>query len=195
MGLLGQQELLEAPPRRRLIVLRGHTAHWGVDPSTERVAFAYACEGRRAAYTASFPSLSGGARLAAIWRETARTALYLLEECGWPIPGLVWVEQPSGDRPNPALSYATGVIMGGVFEALPMSTVETVPSATWKKLATGYGAHYKPTKKKLGRTPVFGDYGVAVWARANGYEGFSWDEADALGIAEAARREIALDER
>lgn len=194
MALLGQQELLEAPPRRRLIVPVGHGAHWGVDPSTERVAFAYACEGRRAASTASFPDLKGGARLAQIWRQTRLRALWLLEG-GWPAPGLVWVEQPSGERPNPALSYAVGVIMGAVADVLPSCVVETVPSATWKKGATGYGAHYKPTRKKLGRTPRFEDYGVAVWAAANGYEGSSWDEADALGIAEAARREVTLEER
>jgi hypothetical protein len=33
------------------------------------------------------------------------------------------------------------------------------------------------------------------WARLNGYTGASWDEADALGIAEAARRDTALEER
>jgi hypothetical protein len=194
MGLLGQQELLEAGPRRRLIVPAGHCAHWGVDPGTERVAFAYAYEGRRAAFSASFPDLKGGARLAAIWRETARVVLELLVG-DWPWPGLVWVEQPSGERPNPALSYAVGVIMAAIANQVPQAAVETVPSATWKKAATGYGAHYKPTKKKLGRPPRFEDYAVARWARENGYEGSSWDECDALGIAEAARREVALVER
>lgn len=193
--MLGQQELLEAGPRRRLIVPRGHVAHWGVDPGVERVAFGYVYGARRTAATASFPVLSGGARLAAIWRETARMASALALEYAWERPGLVWVEQPSGDRPNPALSYATGVIMAAIADALPHAVVETVPSATWKKAATGYGAHYKPTRKKLGRTPRFEDYGVAQWAAANGYAGSSWDECDALGIAEAARREVALEER
>jgi hypothetical protein len=87
------------------------------------------------------------------------------------------------------------VIMAAIANQVPQAAVETVPSATWKKAATGYGAHYKPTKKKLGRTPVFEDYAVARWARENGYEGSSWDECDALGIAEAARREVALVER
>jgi hypothetical protein len=33
-----------------------------------------------------------------------------------------------------------------------------------------------------------------TWARENGYTGLSWDEADAWGIAEAARREVELGE-
>jgi hypothetical protein len=191
--LLGQQELVEVPPARRLIVPRGHGAWWGVDPGTERVAFACCHTGLGATYTASFETSKGGARLAAIFRETRRVARLLSEQWSW--PGLVWVEQPSGDRPNPPLSYATGVIMAAIADLFPHAIVETVPSATWKKAATGYGAHYKPTKKKLGRAPTFEDYGVAVWAQQNGYRGDSWDECDALGIAEAARRTVALEER
>jgi hypothetical protein len=51
------------------------------------------------------------------------------------------------------------------------------------------GNLYKP---KRGHTF---EYGVLTWARQNGYAGCSWDEADAWGIAEAARREVALEER
>ena len=38
-------------------------------------------------------------------------------------------------------------------------------------------------------------YGVLRWARENGYTGSSWDEADALGIAEAGRRLVTLEAR
>ena len=200
MPLLAQQELLEVPPARSVIVPAGHCAWWGVDVSVSRVAVAYvASDGHRGARTALFADLKGGARLAHIWAETGLLVAELVRD-GWPLPGLVWVEQPSGSQPNPALSYATGVIQGAVFDALQRATgrsvlVETVSSAAWKKQATGYGSHYKPTKAKLGRRPVFEDYGVARWARGLGYRGDSWDEADALGISEAARRTVRLEAR
>lgn len=192
-GLLGQQQLVEPPARRRLIVPAGRSAWWGVDPGVRRVAVAFvASDGRRGARTASFPDLSGGARLEAIWTETARICVDLVEG-GWPLPGVVWVEQPSGKQPNPALSYAVGVIQGAVYMGLSAVAgdvrVETVASSSWKKLACGRGDIWKP---KAGDTR---QYGVLTWARANGYEGWSYDEADALGIAEAARRDVTLEER
>jgi hypothetical protein len=186
-SLLEQQQLVEPPARRRLVVPCGRSAWWGVDPGVSRVAVAYVTsEGRRGACTASFPDLKGGARLAAIFWETARVCAELMES--WPVPGLVWVEQPSGKQPNPALSYAVGAIMGAVSHVVGCP-VETVASASWKKSACGRGNIYKPTKDRPGM------YGVLVWAQANGYRGSSWDESDALGIAEAARREVALEER
>jgi hypothetical protein len=197
---LAQQELLEVAPPRRIIVPLAHEAWWGVDVSVARVSIAHVTPERtRGARTASFATLEGGGRLAHIWAETGLLAASLIRD-GWALPGLVWVEQPSGARPNPSLSYAVGVVMGAVADALARVTaervrVETVPSATWKKQATGFGRHDKPTRKKLGRAPLFEDYGVAKWARANGYRGDSWDECDALGIAEAARRSVGLDQR
>lgn len=201
--LLDQQELLEPPPRRRIIVPDGRTAWWGVDPSTLRVAVAgvsRAFDGSLARWVRlqPFAGLEGPARLSEVYSGTRAFVAGLAACCPW--PGIVWVEQPSGKMENPALSYAVGVTLAAVYDGLldvcgsPVR-VETIPSPTWKKLATGYGAHYKPTRKKLGRTPVFEDYAVARWARANGYAGSSWDEADAWGVAEAARREVALDAR
>lgn len=199
---LAQQELLQAPQPRRLIVPRGSGGWWGVDVSVSRVAIAYATpEGRRGARTVAFARLDGGARLAHIWAETARFVSGLLADAdSWPLPGIVMVEQPSGAQPNPALSYAVGVVIGAVHAAVEADygyevRVETCTSSWWKKRACGAGNIYKPTRKQLGHTPEFSDYGVARWAAANGYRGYSWDEADALGIAEAARREVALDER
>lgn len=201
---LGQQELLEAPPRRRLQVPPGHRAHWGIDPSTSRVAVAGAVlapsDGsvHRWSRVHPFPAVEGAERLSAIYVESFAFVRDLAACNTW--PGLVWIEQPSGKQENPNLSYAVGVTVAAVYDALYDVTgfpprIEMVPSATWKKLATGYGAHWKPTKEKLGRAPVFEDYAVARWARQNGYAGQSWDEVDAYGIAEAARREVALVER
>jgi hypothetical protein len=197
MALLAQQELLEVPPARRLIVPRGHGAWWGVDPGTQRVAVACAADGPSGpvytARTASFPSLEGGARLSVIRAETERFVAGLLAE-GWPRPGIVFMEQPSGKQPNPPLSYATGVVIAAVYDAVRTVTthpvrIETVASSAWKKRSCGNGGLRKPR-------PGSGlQYPVLVWARNQGYTGASWDEADALGIAEAARRTVALEQR
>lgn len=200
--MLGQQELLEPPPARRIIVPAGHAAAWGFDPGTVRVSAAYAAirggDVARGARTASFERGEGPARLSEIYRETARFAVELAGV--WPAPGIVHVEQPSGKFDKPTFVYACGVIMAAVYDGLysvfgrPVK-IETVTSSHWKLVACGRGNIYKPSKEKLGRPPVFEDYGVAVWAQANGYHGSSWDEVDALGIAEAARREVALEQR
>jgi hypothetical protein len=185
--MLLQQELMEPEPQRRLIVREGMTAHWGVDPSTLRVAIA--CGNR--VMTQSFPRTEGLARLSDIYDATLEFVTDLL--IVWPAPGFVLVEQPSGKTINLELTYAVGVIICAVQQALEERVggvrVETVVSSSWKRLACGRGNLYKPKK---------GDdweYGVLLWARENGYEGSSWDEADALGIAEAARRTVTLEAR
>ncbi len=170
-------------PRRRLIVRAGMTAHWGVDPSTQRIAIA--CEQRVTLHP--FPRTEGLARLADIYDST----FALVEELlfSWPAPGFVLVEQPSGKTINLELTYAVGVIIAAMQAALNGVRFETVSSSSWKKVACGRGDIYKPKK---------GDdweYGVLRWARENGYQGSSWDEADALGIAEAARRLVHLEAR
>lgn len=191
MTLLGQQELMTPPPRRRLIVPVGYTAWWGVDPSTKRVAIGWITQdGERESIIESFPGYEGAQRLHTIARATCELALRA------PLPGLVFVEQASGQHDNPELLYAIGATLSGLYAALgPLVRIEMVTSSWWKKRACGRGNIYKPTKKKLGRTPVFEDYGVAVWARENGYTRDLWDEADAWGIAEAARREVLLEAR
>lgn len=189
--MLGQQQLMEPAPVRRLIVARGAgTAHYGVDPSTRRVSIA--CAQTREVITQSFVADDDDARrLDDIYLQTLSCVDRL---ANWPLPGLVWVEQPSGKQQNWPLAYAVGVIQAALYQAVSRMCmapvlIETVPSATWKKTACGRGNLYKPKR---------GDeweYGVLTWARQNGYAGHSYDEADALGIAEAARRTVMLEHR
>jgi hypothetical protein len=197
--LLAQQELVEPAPVRRLIVPRGHTAYWGVDGSTVRLSVAYVTpEGARGVRTVPFARADGPARLSEIYRETRLFALHRDDaqmRGDLPVPGLVLVEQPSGTMENPNLSYAVGVIQAALYDGLYSALgravrIETCTSGHWKKVACGRGNLYKP-KTLTGAEP----YGVLTWARQNGYAGSSWDEADAWGIAEAARREVALEER
>lgn len=192
--LLAQQELVEPAPVRRLIVPRGHRAWWGVDGSTVRLSVAYAAPaGRRGVRTVPFARAEGPARLSEIYAQTRLFALNACHAAGFPWPGLVLVEQPSGKMENPNLSYAVGVIQAALYDGLYSALgravrIETCTSSWWKKRACGRGNLYKPKSR--------GDeYGVLQWARQNGYAGVSWDEADAWGIAEAARREVALEER
>lgn len=198
MPLLAQQELLTPPPRSRIIVHHGAVCHWGVDPASVRISIACAHpDGTRYVTTTSFPTIPTGPRLAAIHRETRDVARALAVT--FP-PGVILIEQPSGRVVNHELGFAVGVIMAAVYEGVTGTLghgveIRTVTSSWWKKRATGKGNLSKPTRKSLGRTPTFEDYGVAAWARENGYRGASWDEADAWGICEAARRDIALEER
>lgn len=189
---LGQQQLVESAPSRRIIVPKGHGWWWGVDPSTRGVSIAYVnAKGRRGVRTMPFAAGEGPARLAQILSLTRSNTGWLCLR-GFN-PGIVLIEQPSGKQDNPTLLYAVGVIQGAIAAALAEVygreiRCEAVTSAHWKKVACGRGNIYKPKRR--------GDpYGVLTWAQANGYRGSSWDEADALGVAECARREIGLEER
>jgi hypothetical protein len=199
----GQTELLERGPSRRLIVPEGRGAWWGVDPSTKRVAVgvvwpASAGDVRRTGFMVGFPALVGGARHAHIFFAAQKLARSVVANAAW-VPGVVWVEQPSGKQQSPELSYAVGATLGGlsagIAEGLLLREpspapvlVETVPSSSWKLAAVGRGDVRKPKVAS-------GPYGVLTWARSVGYAGDSWDEADAWGIAEAARRTIELEQR
>lgn len=189
-----QQELMEPEPTRRLIVRPGMTAHYGVDPSTQRIAVACAHGAGHRVETHPFPRTEGFARLGDIYQSTVEF-MFELRDGGWPHPGFLLVEQPSGQSPNLELVYAVGVIIAALQEAFPGVRLETMPPMSWKKLATGRGNLSKldPETKKPWKDRE--KYGVMRWARENGYTGPSWDEADALGIAEAARRLVTLEER
>lgn len=184
---LRQQELLVPDPPRRLIVRPGMTAHWGIDPSTQRIAVAWNVDGKAGVQMRPFPRTDGLARLSDIRQGTRDFAEDLLMQ--WPTPGFVFVEQPSGQNVDPILWYAVGVIIEAIQDVVEGARVETISPSSWKKVACGRGNLYKPKK---------GDdweYGVLTWARLNGYAGSSYDEADALGIAEAARRLVTLESR
>lgn len=185
---LGQTELLDVKPSRRLIVPPEHINYWGVDPSSVRVAIATIDpEGRRGVSQEAFPGVSGAERLGAIY--TCTFALAAQMSAMLP-PGIVVVEQPSGKRPNPALSYAVGVIIAALHAGISGHPhVEMVSSSRWKAVACGKGNIYKPK-------PTSGEeYGVLSWARELGYTGSSWDDADAMGVAEYGRRTFALEPR
>lgn len=190
-----QIELFDPPATRRLIVKHG--GWWGVDPSTRRIALCCVHKAPdadfyvRQASTRSIASAEGGERLHML-REAAREVAGEWAELT--APGIVVVEQPSGKQPNPALSYATGAIVCGLWEGLEAQLklsvrIEMVASSKWKLGACGYGGYRKPDPKS--DVP----YGVLTWARELGYRGSSWDEADAWGIAEWARRNFALELR
>jgi hypothetical protein len=200
---LGQQELMEAGPRRRIIVPEGHGAWWGVDPSTRRVAVAgvsQAADGSlvRWAREQAFAPLDGPQRLGHIHSATSDLVDGLLLDYA-PLPGLVLVEQPGGTHRNYELFYATGVIIAALATSLceaGAAKIEVVVPGWWKKRACGQGNIYKTMQVNGKPKPLpFEEYGVLRWARSLGYAGSSWDEADAWGIAEAARREVELVQR
>jgi hypothetical protein len=200
-----QSELFEASPARRVIVPTGYSAFWGVDVSTKAVSVGWATAGRhkapqRGVVTISWPAQDGGQRLAVAYRTIAREVVTAIGARRLPMPGLIWVEQPGGKSINWPLAYMVGIAQAavcGALETMGFSAVrcETVAPSLWKKRACGHGAIPKtdPETRKPWRDP-FG-YGVLRWARDAGYDGTSWDEADGLGIAEAARRSVVLEER
>ena len=198
---LGQTEAFELPPSKKLIVPRGHTSWWGVDPSTLRVAIATvsvdhggpgSAPRRRSKIKAFDDSRPVVQRLPEIREETYRLAqtvsMTFAEK-----PGVIVVEKPAGfgDRPNPELAYAAGATLCGLVEFARGSGLKVllIEGARWKKVACGRGDIKKPKP----RSGV--EYPVLTWARTVGFTGSSWDEADAWGIAEYARRTYALDQR
>jgi hypothetical protein len=200
--LLAQQELLEVPPVRRLIVPHGHTSWWGADLGTTRLALAYvAPDGSRGARTVPFPTLKGSERLSAIY-ELTRAGMAEALAAGWPRPGVVMTEQPSGSKQSVNLPFimAAGVIHAGMWDGLRQAcgrpvVIEECVSGHWKLVACGQGNLYKPGRVKGQPAPPQSAYAVFRWAEMNGWRPLDWNEADAAGMAEAARREVALEQR
>lgn len=191
--LLEQQELLPPTPARSVDTVAGREAWWGVDPGTKRVAIGSVTEGgERAVISEEIPRCEGSERLRAIYTHTADAALRAIGGGLLPRPGYILVEQPGGEHRNYPLFYAVGVTIAALAAAVPGVEVGIVPPATWKKAACGKGDIYKPKATMRAAGAV---YGVLAWAHENGYSGSSWDEADALAIAEAARRRVALNIR
>ena len=198
---VGQGQLLDAPPVRRLIVPQGHSAWWGADLGTTRLALAYVdAEGRRGVHTAPFAALKGAARLSHIYSETRLTVM-TLAECGWPPAGALMTEQTSGSSQSVNLPFimAAGAIHAGLYdglrEAYGHAEIETCVSSHWKLVSCGAGNLYKPKRVKGQPKPALTEYAVFRWARDRGWCPLDWNEADAAGMADCARREIALEER
>lgn len=202
---LGQTEAFEVLPSKKLIVRPGHTAWWGVDPSTLRVAIAVVEQyrggpWRRSAIVAFDPSVPVVERLPEIRLKTREMAVRLMCDDHGPddrqrpsLPGVIVMEKPAGfgDRPNPELAYGAGAVLCGLVEAVKGMGVKVVlvEGSKWKKLACGRGDIKKPK-------PSSGEqYAVVTWARTVGFTGNSWDEADAWGVAEYARRTYMLEQR
>jgi Holliday junction resolvasome RuvABC endonuclease subunit len=151
-------------------------ACWGIDPSTQRVSIAWVTDGgERGVQTRSFdPLLRDGERLWHIYAETWD----LCKQIHASRPArFVWVEQPFAfGKPVPPVSYmAMGAIMIAARRVTAAPVEPCAPPGRWKKLALGPG--YGNAKKEQ----------IMVWARERGYDGNLQDEADALGIAVAAR--------
>jgi hypothetical protein len=186
---MAQTDLFAREPALTLSVPAGWTSWWGVDASTKALAIAMvSSDGERFGLMEAIPSkLDGAPRLDAIYRAT----LKLCDDTVLTNPGVVAVEAPSGfgDRPNPELAYAVGAVLAALASALPQARIELVASAAWKKQVCGYGAirKPKPTSKE--------SYLVLTWAQMHGYQGSSWDMADAWAIAEYAHSMYALAER
>lgn len=187
---LGQSELFVEAPSKKLIVGEGSVHFWGVDPSTLRVAIATIDpEVRRGVTMVSFDTRLGVVdRLPDIRRRTFDVAREIVEVLP---PGVIVVEKPAGfgNRPNPELAYGVGAILCALGEAAPTAELRLVEGSRWKRVACGRGDIRKP-KAKSGEM-----YAVLGWARSVGYDGVSWDEADAMGVAEFARRTYKLEAR
>jgi hypothetical protein len=123
---------------------------------------------------------------------------------GIPAPGVVFVEHPAGQHPKPQLYYAVGCTAAALYRSLRRRTgfvprIEFTTSGHWKLVATGSGKQPKPRWGKHGGGKTWEQvretYGVLSWARVNGYTGEErdcWDDADALAMAECARRDVAI---
>lgn len=127
---------------------------------------------------------------------------HLVCDCAWPQPGFVLTEQPSGSKQSVNLPFimACGAIHAGLFDGLRDATghvpvIEDVTSQHWKKVACGRGNIYKPQRSAGQPAPALVHYEVFKWALMNGWSPLDWNEADAAGMCEAARREVALEER
>lgn len=181
----------------------------GIDPSTLRMSAAVlvpAAQRRDVAFHVSTLSLpqekdNEALRLALQQREIVPWLGELLTLWG---PGLVVVESPFAfGRRVPVESYHVIGVLLAVLGQFRVRVVRMGPGE-WKRPALGAGkggVKKPPAKCELRGAHVwptaaaYGDgaclkcghpaYAVLEWARAAGYEGTLWDEADAVGLATA----------
>jgi Holliday junction resolvasome RuvABC endonuclease subunit len=162
----------------------------GIDPSTRRMSAAvlvpYNQRGDRAfeVDTLSLPQLDGNESRRLALQQTAIVPWMggLLER--WD-PCMVVIEEPfagtiGGAVRVPKESYHVIGILLAVLGQFGVR-VERIAPAVWKKaaLGAGKGGVRKPKRNSSE------EYEVLTWARAAGYQGSSWDESDAIGIATA----------
>lgn len=152
---------------------------WGCDVGTRHVAIAIP-EGRT--WTVHIGAEEGARRLSVAYKAIKQFAFYLAKDHP---PLCIFVERPTGKHPNPSLSDMAGVVQAALYDGLvdlysyPV-TVYTIPVGTWKKQACGSG---RATKEE-----------VMTWARGQGFEPQSQDEADAVAIATAGALMTATQE-
>jgi hypothetical protein len=149
------------------------------------------------------PMENEGMRLALVRGQVSQLVRAMLA-AGVPPPGVIYVEQPAGEHPKPTLYYTVGCTAAAFYEAVHEHVgwspqVEFIPSSSWKLAACGSGNLPKTQRKPKGHKGTWRakplpleEYGVMKWARVNGYSGESWDDADCLAMADAARRTIAI---
>lgn len=151
--------------------------HYGIDPSTERIAVGIVLPGQRVAWATH--SLGGRELPERLARAHAELTVFfrgLRQEHG---AGPCDIEEPFGHgrlRVHPNSQRFLGVTIAAAFAELS-SRVGLANSSTWKCDALGDG-HGHAEKAE-----------VLLWARDDlGYTGTLQDEADALGIAVALAR-------
>lgn len=204
---MAQQELLEVPPERHVVLplsLRDSAGWWGVDVSTSRFNVAWVDQqGRRGVHSVRLGAASDnvGERLTRFARRLRELVDAMLAD-GCPVPAVVFVEQPAAlggkGGSKPIMWYTVAVATQTVYErakahAGHVPYVATVPSATWKLSAVGRGNIKKPPRPPGTPPPPPDAYPVWQWARTLGLAADgSWDDADAMGIAECARRTIGI---
>lgn len=200
-------QLFEPVPIRRAIVPEGWDSWWGVDVGTKAVSVASVTGSpenglQRRVTTFSFPHLRHPARLFVAHEEIVVGVKRAILDGALPRPGFVFVEQPGMRNMNWELATMYGVVLAAVpagvaeVQRSRVPVIESVVPARWKKLSCGNGAIPKrdPATGKPWRDRE--DYPVMKWARDVGYDGPpSWDCADAMGVAEAARLTVVLDPR
>jgi hypothetical protein len=203
MPLLAQQELIEVAPERHVVVpsaLRDVVGWWGIDVSTRRYNVGYVTQSMdRGVHSVRLGEANDnvGERLTRFARQLRLLLQTMLGE-GIAPPAVVFVEHPAGKNVEPVLWYAVGTATQVAYETIADSygyvpRVETIPPSSWKLKAVGRGNLPKPKRERGKPRPELDAYPVWRWARTLGLaENASWDDADAYGIAEAARRTIGI---
>jgi hypothetical protein len=166
------------------LLTRGTPTAWGIDLSTYRIDIAFVAEDRRfqtngcQLRTAKDPAIADqGGQL--------RTALEVLPVfframAEFSPPCAIYVERPAGAARNIRLVQTAGIVLAAAASATDVP-VWSVSSSDWKK--------------RLGLPPSVGKkagaaYPPLVWARRIHPTVSSTDEADALGIACMAARDL-----